>query len=157
MSAFCLLALLLIYDQPTANSSPSPSPSLSEPPPVISVSLERPAIREGDEVPVSISFSNQGNQELTGVEVEITRPNFLTLSVAECDGKLANSKLMFGAVQPNSSVNCKLNLRTTQDIVVGDYNLLFTFQYGWRVKDLVRKSFVTVEKPLTVNFLGSDR
>src|SRR5260370_37668946 len=148
MSAFCLLALLLIYDQPTANSSPSPSPSLSEPPPVISVSLERPAIREGDEVPVSISFSNQGNQELTGVEVEITRPNFLTLSVPECDGKLANSKLMFGAAQPNSSVNCKLTLRTTQHIVVGDYNPCCTVHYGSRGKDLVQKSVAPVHKRL---------
>jgi hypothetical protein len=157
MSAICLLLLLLFADQPKSN--PSPSPSASPPaPPTVTVSLQRSVIREQDSLPATIWISNQSSQPLTGVQVDITKPGFLELSTPQCDGKFVETTVTFGDVPANSSVNCKLHLITTKDreIVVGDYNLLFTVRYQWQDNTGVHKSVVTAEKPLKVTLLGTD-
>jgi hypothetical protein len=159
MSALCLFVLLLFADPKTSKPSPSPSPSVSPPAaPTVSVSLERSMIREVDTVPVTIWLSNQASQVINDVRVEIARPDFLDLSSPQCDGQLVGSTVTFGDVPANSSVNCKLYLVTTRyrEIIVGEYNLLFTFQYQWRDNNGVHKSVVTAEKPVKVNLLGTD-
>lgn len=159
MSALCLLVLLLFAGPKSGQPSPSPSPAASPPaPPTVAVSLERSVIREEDNVPVSIWLTNPGSQALNEVQVTITSPAFLTLSTSQCTGKLDKSTLKFGSVPPNSSTSCTLNLVTTknQEIVVGDYNLLFTTQYEWTDSNGAHGSVVTAEKPLKVNLLGTD-
>lgn len=159
MSPLCLLLLLLFADPGTGQPSPSPSPAASPPtPPTVTVSLERSVIREEDNVPVNIWLTNPGSQALNEVQVSITSPGFLTLSTSQCAGTLVKSAVKFGSVPANSSTSCTLNLVTTKDkeIVVGDYNLLFTFQYQWQDNNGVHGSVVTTEKPVKVNLLGTD-
>lgn len=159
MSPLCLLLLLLFADPGTGQPSPSPSPAASPPtPPTVTVSLERSVIREEDNVPVNIWLTNPGSQALNEVQVSITSPGFLTLSTSQCAGTLVKSTVKFGSVPANSSTSCTLNLVTTKDkeIVVGDYNLLFTFQYQWQDNNGVHGSVVTAEKPVKVNLLGTD-
>lgn len=159
MSPLCLLLLLLFADPGTGQPSPSPSPAASPPtPPIVTVSLERSVIREEDNVPVNIWLTNPGSQALNEVQVSITSPGFLTLSTSQCAGTLVKSTVKFGSVPANSSTSCTLNLVTTKDkeIVVGDYNLLFTFQYQWQDNNGVHGSVVTTEKPVKVNLLGTD-
>ena len=159
MSALCLLVLLLFADPRTSKPSPSPSPSASPPaPPTVSVSLQRSVIREEGSVPVSIWLSNPGSQPISEVQVDITTPVSVSLSTADCEGTLAESTVTFGDVPGNSSVNCKLNLVTTKEneIVVGEYNLLFTVRYQWKDNGGAHKSVVTVEKPVKVSLLGTD-
>jgi len=159
MSALCLLVLLLFAGPKTGQPSPSPSPAASPPaPPTVAVSLERSVIREEDNVPVSIWFTNPGSLALNEVRVNITSPAFLTLSTSQCAGTLDKSTVKFGSIPANSSTNCTLNLVTTKnrEIVVGDYNLLFTVQYQWTDNNGVHGSVVTAEKPLKVNLLGTD-
>lgn len=159
MSPLCLLLLLLFADPGTGQPSPSPSPAASPPtPPTVTVSLERSVIREEDNVPVNIWLTNPGSQALNEVQISITSPGFLTLSTSQCAGTLVKSTVKFGSVPANSSTSCTLNLVTTKDkeIVVGDYNLLFTFQYQWQDNNGVHGSVVTTEKPVKVNLLGTD-
>ena len=159
MSPLCLFVLLLFAGRPSGQPSPSPSPAASPPaPPTVTVSLERSVIREEDSVPVNIWLTNPGSQALNEVQVNITSPAFLALSASQCDGKLDKSAVKFGSVPANSSTSCTLNLVTTKEkeIVVGEYNLLFTFQYLWKDNNGVHGSVVTAEKPLKVNLLGTD-
>lgn len=159
MSALCLVILLLFAGPKAGQPSPSPSPAASPPaPPTVAVSLERSVIREEDNVPVSIWLTNPGSQALNEVQVNITSPGFLTLSTSQCAGTLDKSTVKFGSIPANSSTNCTLNLVTTKnrEIVVGDYNLLFTVQYHWTDHNGVHGSVITAEKPLKVNLLGTD-
>lgn len=157
MSPLFLLVLLLFAG--TGQPSPSPSPAASPPaPPAVTVSLERSVIREEDNVPVNIWLTNPGSQALNEVQVDITSPSFLSLSTSQCAGTLNKNIVKFGNVPANSSTSCTLNLVTTKDkeIVVGDYNLLFTVQYQWKDNNGSHGSVVTTEKPLKVNLLGTD-
>ena len=146
-----LLSFLLVSPQVSAQG-------VSAPKPTIYISLERQAIREDDCVPVEIWFSNDDKHELNDVVLQIASPSFIKLDEKSCGAKEQNlvKQIKLDAGQSPSIYHQTLYLKTGPDITVGDYTLLFTFQYRWKLEKEAGHSMLSVEKPVKVNFFGSE-
>lgn len=158
------LVLLLFFYNPLALASATDSHS-EAPKPTMNISLSRQNIRENDCLPVEIWFFNEDGQEITEVNLHIATPYFFSWSTNPCKAK--NDVNLSGNInlEPVSSIQSatsksirfrELYLKTGSDIEVGDYNLLFTSKFSWKIGGEVGQSIIASEKPIKVNFLGSE-
>lgn len=165
LPALTLCAFLLCL-QAAAQTKTETTPL---PKPVVSVSFARQSIREDDSVQVQVWLANESNQDLTEVRLHAAAPQFIRRYDGTCrdweqkseseQKRLeaeAEQALELGAVPAHTVHSRTLCLRSGSNIVVGDFNLLFTFEYGWQSQGLAQRSFVVVEKTLKASLLGSD-
>jgi hypothetical protein len=154
-----LLMPLRASAQPPVTPEPSPPPK-----PAVSVSFERQTIRENDAVEVHVLFANEWNQDLSSVVLYVNAPASLTWNALSCkewskksyQGGLANPTLDLGAVGAHQLRVTALCVKSQPDLMVGDFNILFTFDYAWLQNNIAQHSFVTSEKTLKANLFGSD-
>jgi hypothetical protein len=128
-----------------------------------SISLARQTIRENDSVQVQIWLSNAWDQNLTEVKLHVVTPSFLKWYVGTCkewqEKKFQEEHkqfLSFGPVSARTVHAKTLCIKSDPDIVVGDFNLLFAFEYEWLKQNNPQYSSVVVEKTLKATLLGSD-
>jgi hypothetical protein len=140
-------------NDPAAETKPTP-PEM--PPPAILVSFGRLSLRESDREQVELWLSNNSDQSLQNVTVEIATPKFVHWHQNSCDAQEFGRSLNVGEIKPRSTVTHKLCLTTDSEINVGDFNALFTVKYEWDAGGARRQSFVSSEKTLKVNLLGSE-
>lgn len=154
----CLFFLLCL------EAAAQPKPEATPPPkPVVFVSFARQSIRENDSVQVQVWLANESGQDLSEVMLHVAAPPFINWHAGTCgedvpagaEGR-AGQPLRLGPVRAHAVLSRTLCLRSGSDIVVGDSNLLFTFEYVWQRQDLKQSSFVGVEKTLKASLLGSD-
>jgi|GEM_PF-3388220 len=151
-----LITFLLAGLQGSAQTA---SPQNAAPPtPVLVVSLERQAIRENDCVPVEAWLSNEGKHELSDVTLQVASPAFVKVDEKPCAAKDQNvvQPIKLGPGPSPNIYHVTLYLKTGPDIIVGDYTLLFAIHYQWKLVKEQGRSLVAVEKPIKLNFLGSD-
>lgn len=145
---------------------PAPTPQLERPAPekieqpktTLSISFERATIREGEPLPVVVSFSNDSALPLTDVKLSINAPAFVELHVDNCKGTELKEPLSLGSVPASSTIKPRqLCLSLKPDLsTVGTYNLLFTVEYAWKAADGAHQSAVISEKAITVDLIGTD-
>ena len=164
MTRFSLLTLVVLSIVPLASgagsSTPQPSPSPTPPKPNVAVSFDRQSLRENDAVQAWIRFANEWDQSLANVNLQIDSPSFLSWRVGACgDWKsnlpAATGTVNVGAVVANHVRVTPVCFRSGPDVMVGDFNVSFTFDYYWTGKSQPH-SFVTSEKTLKANLFGSD-
>jgi uncharacterized membrane protein (DUF485 family) len=157
MSKSFLLISFLLAGSHCLSQTASPQNAIA-PTPALVVSLERQAIREKDCIPVEIWLSSDGKHELSDVTSQIASPAFVKVDRQPCAAKdhdVAEQIKLSSGPSPNI-YHLILYLKTGPDITVGDYSLLFTIHYQWKLAKDQGRSLVAVEKPIKVNFLGSD-
>ena len=143
----------------TATPTPFPTP----PKPTLAVVLQRQAIREDDELEAQVWISNDWDKPLSDVALQLNTPAFLSWAHGTCADWKKNS------YQPNGQLIARLGgisgndfritticLKSASDIMVGDFNVSFTCEYSWPMGTTNGHSFVTTEKTLKSNLLGSD-
>jgi hypothetical protein len=166
MSRFLFLTLVFLSSAFSVNGarsatpSPSPSPSPTPSKPNVAVSFDRQALRENDAIQAWIRFSNEWTQDLTNVNLQIDAPSFLSWREGTCGdwkpGLSATSgSINLGAVLANDVKVTAVCFKSGSDVMVGDFNVAFTFDYFWPGKSK-QHSFVTSEKTLKANLFGSD-
>lgn len=141
-----------------ATTTPSPSPT--PPKPNVVVSFERQSLRENDAIQAWIRFSNEWDQGLSNVALKIDAPGFLSWRMGTCgdwQSNLAASTgvVNLGGIAPNDGRSTAVCFKSGSDIMVGDFNVSFTFDYYWPGKTQPH-SFVTSEKTLKANLFGTD-
>jgi hypothetical protein len=124
--------------------------------PTLFVYLERQIILQSDSVKAEIRFSNNDNYSLTEANLSVIQPSFLIL---ECANPNTNC-LKLGSIPAHSTVSRTLYLKSEKDVIIRDYNIAFIVDYKWKIlksgKNVNGQSFIVVEQPLGVKFLGSD-
>jgi hypothetical protein len=179
---FCFCALLLLQVQagarPVAKKSGGKvsSPAAVKPPvaeiapPTILVSFGRQSLRESDREQVELWLSNNSDEPLHNVAIEIAAPDFLHWHLNSCAAADFGKTLLVGQLPARSTAPRKLCVSTDSQINVGDFNVLFTLKYEWNAgasatetateptaaTTTTRQAFVSVEKTLKVNLLGSE-
>ena len=146
---------------PTATSSPTPFPT--PPKPGLAVVLQRQAIRENDELEAQVWISNDWNQPLSGVALRLNTPSFLSWAHGTCADWKRNSDqpngqgiANLGGINANDFRITTVCLKSADNIMVGDFNVSFSVEYAWPMGTTTGRSFVTTEKTLKSNLLGSD-
>ena len=161
---FVLLAGLFFNTlaQRTAQT-PAPTPAPAPPKPGLAVVLQRQAIRESDELETQLWISNEWDKPITDVVVRLNAPAFLSWEGSSCaDWKQrsyqpnARGVATVGTIGPSDFRVLTVCLRSAPDIMVGDFNVSFTCEYAWPTATGSGHSFVTTEKTLKSNLLGSD-
>lgn len=134
------------------------SPKLS-----LLVFFERQNVRERARVHVELLTSNESDYELTNATLAAAGPSFFKWYVDSCNGKnyapdliSESATISLGSIAVRSTLKCQLHLQTEPTIEVGDFNSLFILRYQWKTDQGLASSFVTSEKSLKVNFLGSE-
>lgn len=150
--AMLLLWLSLIWQSATDADLKNAAP----PKPSVFVSFGRQTIQESDSVQVSVWLANDSEHELTDVRLHIASPDFLEWYEQSCDGKPFANGFALGSVQPASTLTRQFCVKTKPLIKVGEFNTSFVFQYRWRTEKGIAASFVSQEKTIKVNILGSD-
>jgi hypothetical protein len=140
-------------EKPTVEATPTPP---EVPPPFIIVSFGRLSLRESDREQVELWLANNSDQTLKRVSVEIAAPKFVHWHENSCDGREFGQSLNVGEIPPRSTLTRKLCLSTDSEINVGDFNTLFIVRYEWDANGVTRQAFVSSEKTLKVNLLGSE-
>lgn len=140
-------------------TAPTTTEKVEPPKTTLSISLERATIREGEPLPVVVSFSNDSALPLTDVKLSINAPAFVELRVDNCKGTELKEPLLLGSVPASSTIKPRqLCLSLKPDLsTVGAYNLLFTAEYAWKAADGNHQSAVTSEKAITVDLIGTDK
>ena len=158
---------LLMFLAPLRTSAQTPVEAQDQGSPVkpaVSVSFERQTIRENDAVEVHVWFANEWDHDLSSVVLHIDAPSSLRWNASACEewkkksyqGELAQRTLDMSAVRAHEVRTATLCVNSESDIIVGDFNILFTFDYAWQQGNVTQHSFVTSEKTLKANLFGSD-
>lgn len=153
-----LILSVRVSAQGLSTQEPAAKPTVS-----VSVSFARQAIRENDSVQIQTWLANESDQDLTAVRMEVAAPSFIRWRVNSCD-QWAQSQFTgqgdvwtdWGTMSAYSVRSKLFCLRSDSNIVVGDFNLLFTFTYDWQREKAERHGFVAVEKTMKVNLFGSE-
>lgn len=151
---------------------PSPTPVANPPKPVLSLSLERSAIRENDQLQAKIWISNDWDKPISDVILRVNTPTlpnkddrlnqspqkFLTWSNTSCaEWKNAiDDAANIGTIGPRDFREITICLKSGPDVLIGDFNVSFICEYAWAFENQKGRSFVTAEKTLKSNLLGSD-
>jgi hypothetical protein len=139
----------IVLAQETKSTAETPKPS-------VSISFVRQALRENDSTRVEVWLNSDTQPKLTNVAVRISSPEFLEWYDASCQQKSDQSRIQLDSVESGAAFHKELCLKSKADITAGEYNLLFTFNYEWSKENKIQTAFMSVEKPLKVNLLGSD-
>jgi hypothetical protein len=131
------------------------------PKPEVIVFCDHSSIQENDELIVDLWFSNTTDVELSKVVLHVDSPAFLRWYTVDTTGKKEavsdqGEPWTFGPVKPGAISTCRLSLKSGSDIQVGDFSLLFAFEYEWSAGGATRAAMVSSEKTLRVNLFGSD-
>jgi hypothetical protein len=159
----CLLAFG-IHASAQTGVKPKPDAEASQRPRLdVTVSLSRESIREDANVDVRIWVANDSDQDVAAIQSSVVLPSFITWREATCDSwprtksdGPGDKPIAWGLLAAHSVTSKNLCLRSGSDVVVGDFNILFTFNYEWQHEKATRRSFTAVEKKLTVSLFGSD-
>ena len=152
------IAALATATPATATPTPFPTP----PKPTLAVVLQRQAIREDDELEAQVWISNDWDKPISDVTLQLNTPAFLSWARATCADWKRNSYQQnlqgtnLGAINGNDFRITTICLKSASDIMVGDFNVSFTCRYAWPMGAATGHSFVTTEKTLKSNLLGSD-
>ena len=154
--SFFLLITASIFAQ-TTDSTPKPS---------VTVWLNKQTLRENDCVTIQVWLKNENNIKIDKAELNLSLPEQLKKSAQGC--KLSGENPADNAVIALNVINAQndtkaenvlfreIYVKSDSNITVGDYNLLFNVTYWWTDKKQSKYSLIAVEKPVKVNFLGSD-
>lgn len=142
----------------------SPSPKPIEPKkPLLNISFERQAIKENDAIQVRVWLTNEWDQSLSAVTLNVDSPATLKWTETTCAKRATDwnsvtsvSQFQFGAVGPNEVKSKSLCVQSGSSIDVGEFNILFTADYSWNNNGVTAHSLVTTEKQLKANLFGSD-
>jgi hypothetical protein len=158
MSLLSLLAMLLLV-----KTAPSPTPEIPPPKPSVIISFERQNVRENDSVRAKVLISNESKHNLTEAWLVMSAPEFLEWNLDSCEGRQLAPNLTFssgpqaiGPIAANSTLECHLRGKTGALIEVGEFNTLLALRYRWKSGKDTAESFVTSEKTLKMNLLGSE-
>jgi hypothetical protein len=132
--------------------------STVEPPkPSAFVSFARQAVRENDATEVEVWLSTDNELEITSVTLGISSPDILEWYDSSCSQILANkSDIRLDSAGSKSAFHKKLCLKSKSNFTAGEYNVLFIFKYQWNKGTENRTAFMSIEKPLKLNLLGTD-
>jgi uncharacterized integral membrane protein len=159
--SIALITLLLaLAGRPT----PTPTPQGDPPKPSVAISFERQAIRENDAVAVHIWIANEWDYGLTDVTLRADVPAPLKWNNLSCqewskrkfDGEAGDRPLPLDALKAHEVKSYTFCIKSGSEIDVGEFNIPFTFEYGWQRGAEARRSFTTSEKTLKANLFGSD-
>ena len=157
------ILLLLFAVLPVTLTAQTTSKQPSDPPkPVVTVSFERNAIKESDAIQVWVWFTNEGDQSLSKVTLHINSPASIDWNASDCarwnDNArgLGNQPVNIGSVGPHEIRPITICAKSGPNIDVGEFNILFAFDYSWTNNNIERHSIVTAEKQLKANLFGSD-
>ncbi len=157
-----ILLLLLTVLRVTLTAQTKTTQPADPPKPVVTVSFERNAIRENDAIQVWIWFTNEGDQSLSTVTLHINSPASINWNASECaqwtdnTPGLGNQPVNIASVGPHQIRPIALCAKSGSNIDVGEFNILFAFDYSWTNNNIERHSIVTAEKQLKANLFGSD-
>ena len=139
--------------------TPAPTPFPTPPKPGLAIVLQRQAIRENDELEAQVWISNEWDKPISNVALRVSTPAFLSWNASSCADWKKNSYrpnaqgvALINLIRPNDFQTTTICLKSDPDIMVGDFNVAFTCEYSWPTG----RSFVTAEKTLKSNLLGSD-
>jgi hypothetical protein len=125
--------------------------------------LQRQAIRESDELEAQVWISNEWDKPISDVTLRINTPAFLTWDAGTCaDWRSrsyqpnAQAAANIGAIGASNFRVTTVCLKSGPNIMVGDFNVSFTCEYAWPAAAGNGRSFVSTEKTLKSNLLGSD-
>lgn len=161
------MPLILIFFFLLKGGTPANSPTpVAQPSPALTVSFERQSVRQRDCVNVELLMSNDSDVELTNTSLEVSGPSFFRWFEGPCDeddketrmafGVKARPTLSVGAIAARSPLKQPVHFHTGASINVGEYNVLFRVLYEWKKENQTVRSFVSAEKTVKVNFLGSE-
>jgi hypothetical protein len=163
MSSVILICLILLLNRPPSPGLDDKKPDATPPKPAVQVSFERQNIRENDLVNFELLVSNDSDSALTNTSLEVAAPSFFEWYATVCDDKKFDPPLAFGAtplplgaINARSLARCHLQVKTKPTIEVGEFDSLFIVLYQWKTDKNTGTSFVTTEKALKVNLLGSE-
>lgn len=139
----------LVLAQESKSTAESPKPS-------VSISFARQALRENDATPVEVWLNSDVEPKINSVALRISSPGFLEWYDASCQQALNQNHIQLNPVEASPAFHYKLCLKSQANITAGEYNLLFTFNYQWTKDNKSQTAFMSVEKPVKVNLLGSD-
>ena len=146
-----------------SSPTPSPTPFPSPPKPGLAIVLQRQALRENDELEAQVWISNDWDKPISDVALRLNTPAFLSWNASSCADWKKNSYqpnaqgvANLGAIGASDFKVTTVCLKSAADIIVGDFNVSFTCEYAWPMGTAKGRSFVTTEKALKSNLLGSD-
>src|ERR1043165_5618554 len=133
-------------------AEPISKQSADPPKPTVAISFERNAIRESDAIQVRVWFTNEGDESLLTVTLYIESPAGIDWNASDCaqwndkTGALGSQPLNMGSVGPHEVRSITLCAKSGANIDVGEFNILFAFDYSWSSNNIERHSMVTAEK-----------
>jgi hypothetical protein len=143
--------------------TPAPTPFPTPPKPSLAIVLQRQAIRENDELEAQVWISNEWDKPISDVALRLNTPAFLSWAPSSCAEWKKNSYqpnaqgvASIGAIGASDFRVTTVCLKSAADIMVGDFNISFSVEYAWPMGAAKGRSFVTTEKTLKSNLLGSD-
>lgn len=162
-SLLFLLLAGLFFSTLAQRPTPAPTPPPAPPKPAIAIVLQRQAIRENDELEAQVWISNEWDKPISDVALQLNTPTFLSWDASSCaDWKKRSYQpnpqgvASIGTIGPSDFRVTTVCLKSAPDIMVGDFNVSFTCEYSWPSGTAKGRSFVTAEKALKSNLLGSD-
>jgi hypothetical protein len=163
VAGLCFTARAQRTPTPTPTAAPTPTPFPTPPKPGLAVVLQRQAIRENDELEAQVWISNDWDKPLSDVALRLNTPAFLSWAHGTCADWKRNSYqpnpqsiANLGGINANDFRITTVCLKSADDIMVGDFNVSFACEYAWPMGTARGRSFVTTEKTLKSNLLGSD-
>lgn len=157
------LLFFLLFAGAQAPKDETKTQEAAPPKPSVAVSFERLSIREHDSVKLQLIVINDADYDLTNTSLEVLAPSFLKWKVVACDGQTFNPAKELKArseplipVKARATLQCKLEVASTDSITIGEFNTLFIVGYQRQIGKNTDSSIVTTEKTLKANFLGSD-
>lgn len=139
-----------------ARAGRAAEPEAAAPKPSVQISFSKQSIRENDQIEIHVWVANEGDQQLTSLSLHVAGPGFLKWYADDCAGAAFSSPRDLGALPANETRRFDLCVRSDSTVVVGDFNILFAFEYTWQKSGKGGHTFVTTEKPLKATLLGSD-
>lgn len=125
--------------------------------------MQRQAIRENDQLEAQVWISNEWGKPISDVTLRLNTPDFLSWDASSCDDWKKRSYqpnpqgiASLGTIEASDFRVTTVCLKSAPDIMVGDFNVSFTCEYAWPMGTAKGRSFVTTEKSLKSNLLGSD-
>lgn len=142
----------------TADTAEKPDGTKGSPEISYEVFLQKDNVRESDSLIASIIVRNESNRKVENVRITIDAPCFITLgNTAGKTGTASRNAMFIGTIGPHQSILKNIVLLSRDSVVVGEYNLLFSFFSEWRAPDKTIHYAVAVEsKKIKVSLLGSD-
>src|SRR5437016_4171935 len=160
---FFLTALIIAVTSPGPAGSQEPSThgakaGSESAKPIVGISFSQQTIGERDAVYVQAWFSNETGSNLTEIKLEVLGPGFLEWHDKDCSSPVISNPFSLEIPARYAFVEHRfcLNLKRGSEIQIGDCNVLFIFQYQWKDGNTLKRSILSVEKPLKIVLLGSD-